>query len=114
MRLYVEDFARRCGWKKDSGEGAFEYVQRKSYAQGLEDATPPAAAKRKPLTDELIEYGKIASEMMARDQTRFDAACEVLRYLQEKRESYYYLHRMLTVIHGNEEAAHGIKEKNNG
>jgi hypothetical protein len=43
MRLYVEDFARRCGWKKDSGEGAFEYVQRKSYAQGLEDATPPAA-----------------------------------------------------------------------
>jgi hypothetical protein len=46
MRLYVEDFARRCGWKKDSGEGAFEYVQRKSYAQGLEDATPPAAQQR--------------------------------------------------------------------
>jgi hypothetical protein len=43
MRLYVEDFASRCGWEKDSGEGAFEYVQRKSYAQGLEDATPPAA-----------------------------------------------------------------------
>jgi len=43
MRLYVEDFARKCGWGKDSGEGAFEYVQRKSYAQGLEDATPPAA-----------------------------------------------------------------------
>jgi DNA segregation ATPase FtsK/SpoIIIE-like protein len=46
MRLYVEDFARRCGWKKDSGEGAFEYVQRKSYAQGLEDATPPAAQQQ--------------------------------------------------------------------
>lgn len=45
MRLYVEEFARRCGWEKDSGEGAFEYVQRKSYAQGLEDATPPAAQR---------------------------------------------------------------------
>ena len=41
MRLYVEDFASKCGWVRDSGEGAFEYVQRKSYAQGLEDATPP-------------------------------------------------------------------------
>ncbi len=46
MRLYVEDFARKCGWGKDSGEGAFEYVQRKSYAQGLEDATPPAAQRQ--------------------------------------------------------------------
>jgi hypothetical protein len=51
MRLYVEDFARRCGWKKDSGEGAFEYVQRKSYAQGLEDATPPAAAKQESIAE---------------------------------------------------------------
>jgi len=56
----------------------------------------------KPLTDELIAYGKTASEMMASDQTRFDAACEVLRYLKQERVPYYYLHRMLTVIHGNE------------
>ena len=41
VRLYVEDFASKFGWEKDSGEGAFEYVQRKSYEQGFEDATTP-------------------------------------------------------------------------
>ncbi|CAB4121027.1 hypothetical protein UFOVP10_7 [uncultured Caudovirales phage] len=45
VRLYVENFATKCGWKKEEGEGAFEYVQRKSYAQGLEDATPPPPAQ---------------------------------------------------------------------
>jgi hypothetical protein len=32
----VMDFARKAGWQ-DDGEGAFEYIQRISYAQGLED-----------------------------------------------------------------------------
>ena len=35
---HVLDFARKCGWQ-DDGEGAFEYIQRISYAQGLEDRT---------------------------------------------------------------------------
>jgi hypothetical protein len=48
MRKHVEDFAAKGGWTKDSGEGAFEFVQRISYAQGVEDGrnrpaqTPPA------------------------------------------------------------------------
>lgn len=37
---HVVDFARRHGWKEADGEGAFEYIQRISYAQGLEDARP--------------------------------------------------------------------------
>ena len=36
---YLTDFALRIGWDKDGPEGAFEYVQRTSYAQGLEDAS---------------------------------------------------------------------------
>jgi hypothetical protein len=57
-RLYVEDFARKCGWEKDSGEGAFEYVHRKLYAQGLEDATPPAqpAPVQEPVLQEIEQY----------------------------------------------------------
>ena len=31
------EFAKKLGWK-DDGEGPLEYVQRISYAQGLEDA----------------------------------------------------------------------------
>jgi hypothetical protein len=56
-----------------------------------------------PTEAQLAEYGIKASQMMARDQTRFDAACEVLKYLREQNASYYYMHRMLTVIHGNTE-----------
>lgn len=37
LLAHVEDFAKRCGWSKESGEGAFECVQRTSYAQGVED-----------------------------------------------------------------------------
>ena len=39
MRAYIEIFATNIGWEKDSWEGAFEYVQRMCYVQGLEDAT---------------------------------------------------------------------------
>ena len=37
MRSHVEGFAARCGWEKNSGEGAFEFVQRKCYSQGWQD-----------------------------------------------------------------------------
>ena len=36
--LYVLDFAKKLGWD-DDGEGAFEFIQRTSYAQGVEDGT---------------------------------------------------------------------------
>jgi len=89
MRLYVEDFARKCGWGKDSGEGAFEYVQRKSYAQGLEDATPPAA-QRQPLTDDrigqIIEQCKITlvNYCSGEKQTEFARAIEAAHGIREK------------------------------
>lgn len=48
MRKHVEDFAAKGGWTKDSGEGAFEFIQRISYAQGVEDGhNRPAQTPRK-------------------------------------------------------------------
>lgn len=41
MREHVEDFAKKSGWDKESGEGAFEYAQRISYELGLEEARTP-------------------------------------------------------------------------
>jgi hypothetical protein len=49
MRVYVENFAAMSGWVKDSGEGAFNYVQRISYAQGVEDATAHARPVQEPV-----------------------------------------------------------------
>lgn len=37
MRAHVESFASSLGWKAESGEGAFEFVQRASYRQGWQD-----------------------------------------------------------------------------
>lgn len=37
MRKHVEDFATKVGWKRGDDEGAFEFVQRISYEQGLHD-----------------------------------------------------------------------------
>lgn len=37
-RAMVEDFARKSGWTPSEDEGAFEWVQRKSYELGSEDA----------------------------------------------------------------------------
>lgn len=37
---YVIDFATKLGWDPQSGEGAFEFVQRRSYGQGVDDARP--------------------------------------------------------------------------
>lgn len=43
---YVIDFAKKGGWEADSGEGAFEYIQRISYAQGVQDAIARQGAPR--------------------------------------------------------------------
>lgn len=37
---HVLTWATKSGWKPEDGEGAFEYVKRLHYAQGLEDARP--------------------------------------------------------------------------
>ena len=56
MRRYVEDFASKCGWNKDSGEGAFEFVQRASYAQGIEDGRNCLADKETPAVDPVARF----------------------------------------------------------
>ena len=38
MLNYVEDFASKGGWTKESCEGAFDFVQRVSYEQGYKNA----------------------------------------------------------------------------
>lgn len=38
LGMYVTDFARKGGWPNDGGEGAFEFIQRISYRQGIDDA----------------------------------------------------------------------------
>lgn len=37
LGTHVENFALTLGWKREDGEGAFEFIQRKSYRQGWED-----------------------------------------------------------------------------
>jgi hypothetical protein len=37
------DFAKQAGWSEQSGEGAFEFVQRKCYRQGWEDGKQEAS-----------------------------------------------------------------------
>lgn len=53
---YVTEFAIKGGWDPTDGEGAFEYIQRHSYAVGLSDAggTPPGTetwGNRWPIAD---------------------------------------------------------------
>jgi hypothetical protein len=68
-------------------------------------AAPVAQPVQEPVLTEaqIAAHGFKASQMMARDQTRFDAGCEVMRYLKQEHAPYYYLHRMSTVLHGNTE-----------
>lgn len=68
------------------------------------------AAPKKLTDDQIAAHGFTASQMMARDQTRFDAACEVMRYLRESNAPYYYLHRMSIVLHGNTEGTNKSRE----
>lgn len=62
---------------------------------------------------EIAEHGATASMMMARDQTRFDAGCEVMAYLKEIRAPYYYIDRMSTVLHGNVEGTPASRAPDN-
>lgn len=79
MRKHVEQFAAKGGWTKDSGEGAFEFVQRISYAQGVEDGRnrPSAPPRREPLTDEQIEQ---ISDGIAVDDYAHDLVRRVEQY----------------------------------
>jgi len=77
--------------------------------QGPEFVAEMAAIDVQPVQEPVLTEAQIAahgfkaSQMMARDQTRFDAGCEVMRYLKQEHAPYYYLHRMSTVLHGNTE-----------
>jgi len=89
MRVYVENFAAMGGWVKDSGEGAFNYVQRISYAQGVEDATAHAQPVQEPLTHDEIEAigDKVANEKLvgpvANFRVRFARAIEAAHNIKE-------------------------------
>jgi hypothetical protein len=63
--------------------------------------------------EEIAAHGAAASRMMAKDQTRFDAACEVMAYLKQIRAPYYYMHRMSTVLHGNTEGTEASRAPDN-
>lgn len=67
------------------------------------EATPGAAITAVPDKQMIAEYGFQASRMMACDLTRFDAACEVDKYLREQGAPYYYRHRMSIILFGNVE-----------
>lgn len=47
--VYILKTAKSLGWK-DDGEGAYEYIQRLSYAQGVEDAKAAQQGEQQPLT----------------------------------------------------------------
>lgn len=72
----------------------------------------PQQEAREPakLSDEQIKaHGDKASRMMARDLTRFDAACEVDKYLREQGAPGYYRHRMSIVLFGNVEGTEAAR-----
>lgn len=73
---HVMEFATKGGWQ-DDGEGAFEFIQRQSYAVGISDAgkTPPSGPRwgnRWPI-DQLESVGT------SQDQSRSRAALEAAR-----------------------------------
>lgn len=69
MRKHVEDFATKGGWDKDSGEGAFEFVQRISYETGWNDAR----TRDKPDSD--VAKGDIVGWLRRRSDP--DGACTI-------------------------------------
>lgn len=87
-------------------------VQRAVIAAALQPA--PATQQAGVLSDKHIkEHGDKASRMMARDLTRFDAACEVDKYLREQGAPYYYRHRMSIVLFGNTEGTDAARAPDN-
>ena len=72
-----------------------------------------APAGAAPDDQMIIEYGIKASRMMARDLTRFDAACEVDKYLREEGAPGYYRHRMSIILFGNVEGTEASRAPEN-
>ena len=87
-----------CGWK-----GVIDYPDGPVCVACEHDKTLSPQPAAQPTIVQMKEYCKQASAMMARDLTRFDAACEVMGYLKEMRAPGYYMHRMNIVLHGNVE-----------
>lgn len=74
----------------------------------------PATQQAGALSDKQIkEHGDKASRMMARDMTRFDAACEVDKYLRDQGAPMYYRHRMSIVLFGNTEGTDAARAPDN-
>lgn len=84
---------------------ALQMAERDTSARAMELiakwGTPAGAGE--PDEQMIAEYGIKASRMMARDLTRFDAACEVDKYLREQGAPGYYRHRMSIILFGNVE-----------
>lgn len=60
FREHVENFAAKGGWAKESGEGAFEFVQRISYEQGAIDAGAKLARQKTVCRVKRVEDGGYA------------------------------------------------------
>ena len=98
MRKYVEDFAMKCGWVKGDAEGAFSYIQRKSYAQGLEDGSAKEDEGKVCARCGAIAYDPVIPQTVKEQLTdeewnkAFDFYCEtdegVLRFDYELREEW--------------------------
>ena len=84
-------------------------------AQGFREgqAAQQAPAGAVPDDQMIAEYGRKASRMMARDLTRFDAACEVDKYLREQGAPGYYRHRMSIILFGNVEGTEASRAPEN-
>lgn len=70
---YILETAKTLGWK-DDGEGAYEYIQRLSYAQGVEDAKAAPAAQ----SDKSALWPRWAEQIEA-DVARPSMAASLLR-----------------------------------
>lgn len=73
------------------------------------EAAPQEAPAQELSAEQVKAHGDKVSRLMARDLTRFDAACEVMAYLKEQRAPGYYTHRMSIVLHGNTEGTEAAR-----
>ena len=87
-----------------------ELVNMLTAAPTHQPAPPQEVQEPVKLSDEQIKaHGDKASRMMARNLTRFDAACEVDKYLREQGAPGYYRHRMSIVLFGNDEGTEAAR-----
>lgn len=101
QRMHAENETLRTGY----AAARLEIESLKAQLAAQQEAREPAK-----LSDEQIKaHGDKASRMMARDLTRFDAACEVDKYLREQGAPGYYRHRMSIVLFGNAEGTEAAR-----